>query len=145
MAVDFFTTIMHIEEVELPPLLTQRNGVTTAVIGKILNIQLENPMDPGAGQFQDSLTAACQEEIPQSGGSKWQWTYETAMVLCRITSSILNRATMLMASSIVGLMLCIGSLKSEKALQSLIPYPSQSQRDTVEEKVLAIGYTGGCK
>ena len=145
MAVDFFTNETHVKEVDLPPQLTQQHGVTTAVIGKLLDVQFDNYKNLGPTDYEHPLAKACQQEIPETEGSNWRWNYERAMVLREITSRILQRATMLMASSIVGLMLCIGSLKSKKVFNSLPLTSMHSLGDTGEEELLAIGYTGGCE
>ena len=142
---DFFTKELHIEVSSLPPQLTQRYGVTTAVVGKLLDIQVGNNKLLGSTDQEHPLVIACQQDIPALYDSVWRWDYERAMVLREITSRILQRATMLMASSIVGLMLCIGSLKSSKIFDALSLQVLQSQGEAVEEEVLPIGYTGGCK
>jgi len=145
MAVDFFTNEMHIREVDLPPQLMQRHGVTTAAIGRLLDIQLDSYNSLEQTDYEHPLAIACQKELPRAEDSSWRWSYERAMVLREITSRILQRATVLMASSIVGLMLCIGSLKSEKVLNSSPLKSLHSQVVTGVEEVLAVGYTGGCK
>lgn len=155
MALDFFANEMHIRESELPAQLTQRYGVTTVAIGQILatasnSHEVLNPHDK-----EHPLAKACQLAIPAAQHSTWKWDYENAMVLREIAWKILQRATLLMAGSIVGMMLCINSLKSKKILdspsspeqQELLSSPKhrKAQEDAHEKEILPIGYTGGCE
>ena len=144
MALSYFTTNLQIAPTELPPLLLQRNSVSTAFAGRLTQLS-----DDSSGDKFQSLAFACEKELPPAPNSNWRWNDERANVLREITIRIRQRATMFTASAIVAMLLSTRSLKSKKIFDSIGSTNGDTEINLEygdkEEEAIFVGYTGGCK
>lgn len=139
---DYFTNHLKISTESLPPLLLQRNGLSTSFLGNL---------GPHLQHIEPSMLRQLEKEIPSSSEKDgFHWTQETADIVYKIGKAIEIRAAGMTASAIIGLLSC-----ADEITLSSLPSPFESEslsngnhkpRDIMKYDIeeLMVGYTGGC-
>ncbi|KAH8809101.1 hexokinase family protein-like protein [Xylogone sp. PMI_703] len=132
---DYLLNVLRIPEINLPPKLRQKYGLTTTFLGNL---------GPHLSSVNPSMLGQLETELPSGEEeSSWHWTAEIADDIYRIAKSIEVRAAGLVAAAIVGLLGCADEINllhgTPSATSSINGVDSHS---SVQE--LMVGYTGGC-
>ncbi|KAK0119744.1 hypothetical protein ONS95_011179 [Cadophora gregata] len=137
--VDYLTTNLYIPESSLPPLLTQRHGLSTTFLGNL---------GPHLATLEPSLLKQLNTEIPPSiEPDAWKWTAEIADVVYDIAKAIQIRAAGMTAAAVIALLACaeeihFSSPSTTKSLPNGITAQINGSKEALDE--LMVGYTGGC-
>ena len=136
---DYLTTILHIPESTLPPLLTQRHGLSTTFLGNL---------GPHLAATEPSMLKQLETEIPPSmKADAWHWTAEVADVVYEIAKAIQIRAAGMTAAAVIALLACAEEIHfSSPDSTNSLPNGAISQINGSIEVFdeLMVGYTGGC-
>ena len=137
--VDYLTTILLIPESTLPPLLTQRHGLSTTFLGNL---------GPHLAAIEPSMLKQLNKEIPPSiEADAWQWTAEVADVVYGIAKAIQIRAAGMTAAAVIALPACAEEIQfsSQDTARSLANGTISQTNGSIEVlDELMVGYTGGC-
>lgn len=133
---DYLGSRLEYTEEILPPKLLNRFGLTTTFLS------LFRP--PEATLLLEKL----ESEYPSSTGKPpFQWTEEIALALYDIAKAIERRAAGIIAAGVIALLACAGDIPlPREPLQDVSnePAPQTGPAEGADERVLSVGYTGGC-
>ncbi|KAL2070760.1 hypothetical protein VTL71DRAFT_13786 [Oculimacula yallundae] len=104
---EYLTTNLHIDSSTLPPLLTQRHGVSTTFLGNL---------GPHLATSEPSLLKQLETGIPalkESGA--WRWTQEVAELVYDIAKAIQVRAAGMTAAAVIALLACADEIHFSSA------------------------------
>ncbi|KAH7355049.1 hexokinase family protein-like protein [Rhexocercosporidium sp. MPI-PUGE-AT-0058] len=147
---EYLTRTLSIPESTLPPLLTQRHGLTTTFLGNL---------GPHLAATEPSLLKQLEIGIPPSTeGDAWQWTAEVAEMVYDIAKAIQVRAAGMTAAAVIALLACAEEIHISSATTTTQHLPNGTFATTSESASepalingtkeaideLMVGYTGGC-
>lgn len=136
--VDYFTNCLAIPFSHLPPLLTQKQGLTTTFLGNLRPIIY-------ATEF--SMVSQLNKELPSSTEPEaWQWTSDAASIVYQIAVAVQRRAAGMTAAAVIGLLVCADefNFSSPSSMNSTNGTISSRAESKPEVEELMVGYTGGC-
>lgn len=93
----------NIEEADLPPLLRQKNALSTTFLATVVAIAGDLP------ETLDRLADQLEEAFPSSSSTPF-WTLPRAVTLFAVTSAVRARSAALIAAACVGLLDCVGEI-----------------------------------
>ncbi|KAH6723174.1 hexokinase-7 [Leptodontidium sp. MPI-SDFR-AT-0119] len=137
---DYLTNNLSVPEPTLPPLLTQRHGLSTTFLGNL---------GPHLATTEPSLLRQLEIEIPPSAkGDAWHWTADVAEMVYDIAKAIQVRAAGMTAAAIIALLACAEEIHFSPLPQNLpngavtTSISVNGTKEALDE--LMVGYTGGC-
>ena len=130
---DYFTNRLKIQEENLPPVLLQRNALTTEFISRVVATSQDVP----------SLVSKLNSDPTLGQTEHWEWTTELVEVVRRTEKAVLRRSAAIMAAAIVGLIASSGELDISRDNMVGAVKGSHTDEPLAQTKQLTVAYTGG--
>ncbi|PLB45817.1 hexokinase family protein [Aspergillus steynii IBT 23096] len=128
---DWFHRVCGVAASDLPPKLVQERSLQTDFLS----------LEVASAHSKRRLAVTLSKHLPPPEKSSWTWTPESASDLRAISAAIQDRAASLVASAVVGLLVCTREIRLQNPESS--SSPNDNQEPISNEHPLGSGWKNG--